>query len=226
MEIKNNTKLKSLIKRGFIFWSGKLIICLIGILLINAFVCAGVKEQIMLLEDTYKADEFGKLQELNAEYIIVPGCGIIDNSQPTHMMADRLDVAINLYHRGLAPKMLFSGDHSDDSYNEVAVMRDYAIEHGVKDEDIVLDHSGFSTSETMFRANSEFGITRAIIVTQEYHLSRSLYLANNAGINALGVCAEGHYFKYQLYYSFRERCALTKDVFVCLFTPFLNRITG
>ena len=186
------------------------------VLLINSFVCISVKDSIYKLDDTYKDENYKALSELNAEYIIVPGCGIINNKIPTHLLSDRLDVAIELYVRGLAPKLLFSGDHKEDNYNEVAVMYSYAVEHGVLEEDIILDHSGFSTSETMFRAKDEFGVNRAIIVTQEYHMSRALYLADAAGINALGVCAEGHVFKNQLFYSARELGARPKDFVLCL----------
>lgn len=186
------------------------------IFLINAFVCISVKDDIYTLSDTYDVDTFFEIADLNAEVIIVPGCGIVDNKTPTHMLSDRLDVAIDLYNRGLAPKLLFSGDHKNDSHNEVAAMHDYAIERGVPEEDIILDHSGFSTSETMFRAKDVFGINKAIVVTQEYHLSRSLYLAKAAGIDVIGVCAEGHVFKGQLYYSLRELGARPKDFALCL----------
>lgn len=150
------------------------------------------------------------------DYIIVLGCGIINNSIPTDLMVDRLDMAIRLYEDGAAPKILLSGDHRVDDYNEVAVMKTYMLDRGIPEDVIVCDDYGLSTSETMERASRLFGVKSAIIVTQKYHLSRAVYLAGNYGIECEGVIATGHTFVAQPYYSAREYLARVKDFILCL----------
>lgn len=150
------------------------------------------------------------------DYIIVLGCGIIDNSIPTDLMVDRLDMAIRLYEDGAAPRILLSGDHRVDDYNEVAVMKNYMLERGIPEDVIECDDLGLSTSETMERAVRLFDVESAVIVTQKYHLSRAVYLARNYGIDCEGVIATGHTFVAQPYYSAREYLARVKDFILCL----------
>ena len=150
------------------------------------------------------------------DYIIVLGCGIVDNSIPTDLMVDRLDMAIRLYKDGAAPRILLSGDHRVDDYNEVAVMKNYMLDRGIPEDVIECDDLGLSTSETMERASRLFDVESAVIVTQEYHLSRAVYLARNYGIDCEGVIATGHTFVAQPYYSARESLARVKDFILCL----------
>ena len=103
------------------------------------------------------------------------------------MLRDRLDEGIALYKAGCAPKILMSGDHGSEYYNEVSVMKNYAIKQGVPSEDIFLDHAGFSTYESMYRARAIFGAEKVVIVTQKYHLTRAVYNAKNLGMDAYGV---------------------------------------
>ena len=111
------------------------------------------------------------------------------NGKPTKILQDRLDRGIELYKAGAAPKLLLSGDNGKANYDEVKVMRNYCLEHGVSAEDIFLDHAGFSTYESMYRARAVFGVNSAVIVTQHYHEGRSLYTARRLGIEAVGVSA-------------------------------------
>ena len=150
------------------------------------------------------------------DYIIVLGCGIVDNSIPTDLMVDRLDMAIRLYEDGAAPRILLSGDHRVDDYNEVAVMKNYMLDRGIPEDVIECDDLGLSTSETMERASRLFGVESAVIVTQKYHLSRAVYVARNFGIDCEGVIATGHTFVAQPYYSAREYLARVKDFILCL----------
>ena len=152
----------------------------------------------------------------NYDYIIVLGCGIIDNTYPTDLMADRLDMAIRLYESGAAPLILLSGDHRVDDYNEVAVMKNYMISRGIPEEVIFCDDLGLSTNETMQRASALFDVDSAVIVTQRYHLYRAIYLARNYGIDCEGVIATGHIFVAQPYYSAREVLARVKDFIFCI----------
>ncbi len=202
--------------------AGKIICSIIGIILLllilliltaNVYVTASVRNRIYDLESVKTPDDLKQIDG-KIDCIIVPGCGVYANGEASPLLADRLDTAIELYRRGIADKLLFSGDHSGLYYNEVKVMREYALDAGVPSEDIFLDHSGLSTSETIYRAYEIYGVRTAVIVTQEYHLSRALYLADRAGINAVGVRAEGHIFDEQMYFSSREMLARTKDFYL------------
>lgn len=172
----------------------------------NLVVCLTTNKSIHSLEDF----------DGNYDYIIVLGCGIYDNSIPTPMLSDRLDTAIALYNDGVAPYILMSGDHRVDDYNEVRVMKEYCIERGIPDEVILTDDYGLSTYETMQRAFDVYAIDSAVIVTQEYHLYRSIYNARSFGIECEGVIATGHIFREQPYYSLREVFARVKDLVLCL----------
>jgi vancomycin permeability regulator SanA len=136
------------------------------------------------------------------------------------MLADRLDEGLLLYSSGAADILLFSGDNGTNEYNEVAAMRRYAVEHGeaygVTADCIYLDYAGFSTYESMYRLNAVFGVDRAIVVTQEYHLSRALYTAKKLGIDVYGVAAAPT-ARGQFTRDVREVLARTKDFFFVLF---------
>ena len=155
-----------------------------------------------------------------ADCIIVLGCGVNDDT-PSPLLEDRLDTAVELYFAGKAPKILMSGDHGRTNYDEVNVMRRYAMEKGVPSEDIFMDHAGFSTYETMYRAKEIFGVRRAIVVTQRYHLSRALYDAEGMGMEVQGVCATGHTFSLasRTNWNVRELLARTKDFLFRIIKP-------
>ena len=195
-----------------------LVLGLISLILDLVVVCS-TSGRIYDEPDIVDSSSFTQLESKDIDCIIVPGCGVYPDGEPTPLLSDRLDIAIRLYEKGVAPKILMSGDHGDDSYNEVAVMRQYAIDRGVPSEDIFMDHAGFSTYETMYRAASIFKVKTAVVVTQKYHLYRSLFNASNLGIDACGVVATGHVFRAQSYYSFREYFARCKDVIFGIFKP-------
>ncbi|MCL1898133.1 MAG: YdcF family protein [Micrococcales bacterium] len=144
--------------------------------------------------------------------ILVLGAGIV-GSQPSVMLAQRLDTAAELYFQGSAPVILVSGDNSSLDYSEVDVMRQYLVGIGIEEGDVYRDHAGFSTYETMVRAHQVFGVERAVVVTQRYHLSRALLDARGAGIDAVGVAAPGRP-EGQFGRDLREVLARVKDPFM------------
>jgi vancomycin permeability regulator SanA len=168
--------------------------------------------------DISAPDDIGNLK--NADCILVLGCQVKADGTPSHMLQDRLERAIALYQTpGIRTKLLMSGDHGREGYNEVGTMRQYAIDRGVPAEDIFMDHAGFSTYESIYRAKHIFGAKKIIIVTQKYHLYRALYIAW-----ALGVDAEGVDPNYRSYYGqfgreCREVLARVKDLGMCIFKP-------
>ena len=158
--------------------------------------------------------------EFNEEYdcILVLGAGV-RNGSPRPMLQDRLDYAIKLYNDGVAPKLLMSGDHGQKDYDEVNVMKDYAIEKGVPSEDIFMDHAGFSTYESIYRARDIFKAKKIVIVTQEYHLYRALYISKQLGVSAVGYASDPRQYAGQAVRIFREILARDKDFLYCIFKP-------
>ena len=151
--------------------------------------------------------------------IIVLGCGVREDGTPSSMLADRLEKAVELYKLGVAPVILMSGDHGSNDYNEVSVMKEYAQNAGVLPEDIFLDHAGFSTYESIYRAKEVFGVSNAVIVTQEYHLYRALYMAETFGISAVGSDTGTRTYGGQFLRDVREIIARNKDFLYCIFKP-------
>jgi vancomycin permeability regulator SanA len=153
----------------------------------------------------------------DVDYIIILGAGLRNDGSPSDMLTDRLLTGIDLIDRGLKGSLLLSGDNSGEHYNEVGAMYAFAVENGMDSEALVLDNEGFSTYESIYRAKEEFGAEKVIIVTQEYHLHRALYIARELGIEAYGVSADIRTYRGQSYRDLREHLARTKDFFKCLF---------
>lgn len=120
---------------------------------------------------------------------LVFGAGVRPDGQPTPMLAGRVDTAVELYRTGRVDKLLMTGDNSRRDYDEVGAMKRHAIEQGVPPGDVALDHAGFSTYESCYRARAVFGLRRALLVTQAYHLPRALYTCRSLGLDAIGVGA-------------------------------------
>ena len=158
--------------------------------------------------------EAEELQPDSADCIMVLGAKVYGSSL-SGILSDRMDVGISLYKQGFAPKLLLSGDHGTDSYDEVSAMKQYAIANGVKEEDIFLDHAGFSTYESVYRAKEIFEVNSIIIVTQKYHLYRALYNAKVLGLDAAGVASDLHTYSNQAQQSIREFIARNKDFLFC-----------
>ena len=154
-----------------------------------------------------------------ADCILVLGCGVRPDGQPSLMLRDRLEMGLELYAAGAAPKLLMSGDHGRKDYDEVNVMKDYVMAAGVPSSDVFMDHAGFSTYESMYRARDVFCAESVIIVSQEYHLYRAVFNARQLGLEAWGVAAEDIAYFGQSGRDVREILARTKDFFYCLFRP-------
>ncbi len=184
----------------------------LGVILgVNAYVRLSTADQILSPEDAVNWN--------TADCIIVLGCQVRSDGTPSHMLSDRLDRGIELYKQGAAPKIIMSGDHGQTDYDEVNTMKQYAIDAGVPSEDIFMDHAGFSTYETVCRAKKIFGVEKAIIVTQEYHLYRALYIADRFNIEARGVGADYRTYSGQLKRDIREVLARCKDFATCIWKP-------
>ena len=155
----------------------------------------------------------------DVDCIIVLGCQVKDNGNPSDMLADRLTRGIELYKQGAAPKIIMSGDHGQKEYDEVNTMKQVAIDADVPSNDIFMDHAGFSTYESVYRAKEIFEADKLIIVSQEYHLYRALYIAKQLGIEAYGVNSDFHTYWGQSNREVREILARCKDFVKTIFKP-------
>ncbi len=187
-----------------------LIIIILIILGINFYVKSSTKKQIIKKEDC------SNLQDVDC--IIVLGAGIWGD-KPSPMLEDRLLEAISLYENNVSAKIIMSGDHGQEDYDEVNVMKKFAIEKGVPSEDIFMDHAGFSSYDSMYRAKEVFGAKKVVIVTQGYHLYRSIYIANKLGLEAYGVASDPRKYAGQTIRELREILARDKDFIKCIFKP-------
>lgn len=135
------------------------------------------------------------------------------------MLQDRLDTAISLYKNGKSNKILMTGDHGRKEYDEVNIMKQYAIDNDIPSEDIFMDHAGYSTYESIYRAKEVFKAKRVVIITQKYHLYRALFIANNLGLEAYGVNSEPRMYGGQIKREIREILARNKDFITSIIKP-------
>ena len=186
------------------------VIVILIILGINSYVKISTKKQII------NKDEYSKLYDIDC--IIVLGAGIWGD-KPSPMLEDRLLEGINLYENNVSNKILMSGDHGREEYDEVNIMKNYAIEKGIPSENIFMDHAGFSTYESIYRAKEIFEAKKVVIVTQKYHLYRALYIANKLELEAYGVNSDPRQYVGSTYRELREILARNKDFIKCIFKP-------
>lgn len=198
----------------------KIIKRLVSAVLIAVFICGmaviAINHIVMTQATPYilPADAPGD----GYDCILVLGCGVHGDT-PSHMLEDRLLQGIELYHSGASDKMLMSGDHGREHYDEVNVMKDFAIGKGVDSSDIFMDHAGFSTYESMYRAKEIFQAEKILIVTQKYHLYRAVYNARALGLDAYGVASDPRTYVGQTYRDIREILARNKDFIYTIIKP-------
>lgn len=155
--------------------------------------------------------------DIDADCITVLGASVKANGTPSNMLEDRIEESIMLYNLGISNKLLMSGDHINDDYDEVNVMKNYAIDNKIPSRNIFMDHAGINTFNSMYRLKNIFEVNKTIIVTQEYHLYRAIYIARKLGIEAYGVKSNPRNYKGQFYRDVREVLARVKDFFIIRF---------
>jgi SanA protein len=156
---------------------------------------------------------------------IVFGAGIRSDGRLSPMLRDRMDTAIDLYRLGLVRKLLVSGDNRFVSYDEPGRMYDYAVAQGLPPQDVVRDYAGRRTYDTCYRASAIFGVTRAILVTQRFHLPRALFTCRSLGVDAVGFSADRRIYLSNPYYRLRDAFATLRawwDVMIAHPTPVLG----
>lgn len=187
-----------------------LLVLVLAVLGINGYIKNSTNNQIISVEESSKLEDI--------DCIIILGAGIWGD-KPSPMLEDRLLQGIELYNNNVSTKIIMSGDHGREEYDEVNIMKEFAIEKGVPSENIFMDHAGFSTYESIYRAKEIFEADKIVIVTQKYHLYRALHIANSLGIEAYGVGADPRQYVGAMYREIREVLARNKDFVKCLFKP-------
>jgi len=177
---KNKSKYKKILKRS--------IISVACILILGISFFFGVQVYMVQSTKAYILSNASEAPESDA--IMVLGALVFSSGRPSPTLRDRLDYGYELYMLGKAKKIIVSGDHGQKDYNEVGAMRDYLLEKGVPREDIFMDHAGFNTYDSMYRAKEIFGVESLLISTQDFHIARSVYIARRMGINAYGYPCE------------------------------------
>ena len=202
---------KKFFKRFAVIMICLILIGAIGVFSVNAYVKSVGAKRIITPEQAAQLSD--------VDCIIVLGCFVNSDGTPCDLLRDRLNRGIELYKMGAAPKIIMSGDHGTVGYDEVNAMKQYAIDAGVPSEDVFMDHAGFSTYESVYRAKEIFAADKVIIVTQEYHLTRALYISENLGVEAYGVASDYHIYADQTSRELREILARNKDFATSIFKP-------
>lgn len=157
-------------------------------------------------------DKNSSIPKVNA--VIIPGAFVYSSGKVSDILKDRLDTSLELLKNNKDLKIIVTGDHGDSNYDEVNAMRNYLEQRGISTTNIFMDHAGFSTYESIYRAKEIFDVKKAVIVTQDYHLRRAIYIARKKGIEAYGVVADKHIYVDIKKYEVRESFARCKDFFL------------
>ena len=195
------------LKRFFLVGCVILLAFLLTIVCINASVVGTASPRILDVE---------QLSVLDADCVLVLGCGLRSDGSPSDMLYDRVSVGAEVFLADVSDKLFLSGDRSGTQYDEVTAMKRLALELGVSSDEIDCDYEGFSTYESVLRAKEVFGAEKIIIVTQKYHLYRALFIADSLGLEAYGVSADLRTYRGQIYRDLRELAARVKDFFLVL----------
>lgn len=186
-----------------------LIVIILVPVIINFYVILSTKNRIVSGYSELLTD---------IDYIVILGAGI-RRGKPSPMLEDRLKTGISLYNNDISNKILITGDHMNDDYDEVTVMKNYLLEHGIPEEDIITDNYGISTYDSIYRVKNVYKSNKVVIVSQRYHLYRALFLSDNLDLESYGVEADLRYYYGQWYREIREILARNKDFIKGIIKP-------
>jgi vancomycin permeability regulator SanA len=159
-------------------------------------------------------------ESFSAPVAIVFGAGVYRDGTPLPVLEDRVTTAVDLYKAGKVQKLLLTGDNRFPEHNEPKSMRNLALQLGVPEDDLVLDYAGRRTYDSCYRARFVFGVKKAILVTQEYHLPRAVYTCSQLGIDSIGVSADRRPYKLSSFIGWNLR-----ELAACFFAILETQIT-
>lgn len=197
----------------------KCILAMAGLGLLGLLIVFGINAYVKSFAKKYMISQEEAVELGDVDCALVLGCLVRPNGQPSQMLKDRVNQGISLYQAGAAPKILMSGDHGRTEYDEVNIMKQLAMVEGIPGDDVFMDHAGFSTYESMYRARDVFRADKVIIVTQEYHLYRAVYIARKMGLDAYGVASDPRKYGGQARREVREILARNKDFLTGIWKP-------
>lgn len=197
---------KSNILKSIAFLLYLLVLLSIFVIVVNVNVVQNFKDKI------YGIDDIESIFQ-NYECILILGAGVRDDGSPSPMLFDRLQTGKSAFLACEADFVFLSGDSESENYTETVTMRNELIKMGIEEDDIISDGYGLSTYESIWRIKYVYGFDKILIISQKYHLYRALYIANELGIDAIGIDAALRKYGKQPIYSLREYLARFKDVF-------------
>ena len=180
-----------------------LLIILLIPLVINFYVIFRYNFNIKTVDEIDKTYDYG----------LVLGCSVLKNGEPSKMLKDRLDTAIELYNKHLIMTVIISGDHKE-GYSEVEVMAKYLEENGLNEGDFLIDYEGYSTKDSLKNYRDNYEDATVIVITQKYHLYRALNLMDKLNIVGTGVKAVEKNYAGQMFREIREILARNKDFII------------
>jgi SanA protein len=181
----------------------------LGSALIIALALAVIGANLTVLEGGSAAR--GRI-EGDADCALVLGAGLRDDGSPSDVLRDRLDESLALYRSGRVKRIIVSGDHQTPAYDEPNAMRVYLEANGIPPEAVFMDHAGLDTYSSMWRARHVFGVSRIVVVTQQFHLARAVWCARALGMEAEGSAADRHLYRGIAWLQAREVISRTKAV--------------
>ncbi len=183
--------------KNILVWS---VIVVMIFFAINFYIIKSTKDQIFAIQDNISEQQTALLL----------GARVYDDGRLSHIMEDRALTAVELYQDKKVDKILISGDHGTSQYDEVNAIKDYLINKNIAPEDIFTDHAGFDTYDSVYRARDIFEVDSMIIVTQDFHLPRAVYIANSLGVKSIGVIADRRDYRDKERNQIRESIARVK----------------
>lgn len=184
---------------------GLAVLVCVALVFVNWYIVDSTRDDVYTI---------AQMQErgLHTDAILVLGASVLADGQPSDILADRLEVAADLYKAGVAPVVIVSGDHRADNYDEPAAMKRFLEDLGVPAWAITMDAGGYDTYASIWRAKNVYGEQNITITTQAYHLYRALATAQEMGMDAYGVPSDKGAYEDQAWYSIRETLARFKDI--------------
>jgi len=193
-------KTKRLIRKMLIPGGALLSALLVFVVATNIWVLASVPPLVY--------EKPGDVPKLEAALIL--GARVFSDGRMSHMMQDRADAGLELYRAGKVRKIIMSGDHGTKTYDEVNTVKNYLLSQGVAAQDLFLDHAGFDTYDSLYRARDIFGVYSLVVVTQKFHLPRALYIGRSLGLEVYGYPADKRQYQGMFWNETREVAARTK----------------
>lgn len=206
-----STPKRSLLRRALLALGALALAAVAVVAVANVATVATTRDHVRTV-DAFAAE----VGEHPVDAVVVLGASVYPDGTPSDILADRLEVAVDLYRAGAAKAIIVSGDNRSSHYNESDAMKAYCVALGVPSEDVFVDHGGTTTYESMYRARQLFGAQRVVVATQAYHLYRAMFAGQALGMETWGVPSDKGAYDNQFSYSVREVAARTKDFFAAL----------